>query len=603
VEIQTPLLASPLQGPVYLAEQDRNPFSSLLAIYIAAEGEGARVKLAGHVEADPLTGQLKTTFHENPQLPFDELRLRLFGGPQGVLATPPACGSYTSEASLSPWDGLGASALSEQFEILMGAGGGACPPGGALPFNPAMSAGTVANQAGGFSPFTFSLSRNDGEQRFAGASVTMPPGLEGVLTGVPLCGEEQANAGTCGAQSQIGQASVSAGVGPEPVGIAGGRVYLTGPYNGGPFGLSIVVPAVAGPFDLGDVVVRASIRVDPHTAQITVLSDPLPQMVDSVEGRHSGIPADLRSIAVAIDRPGFTFNPTDCEALSVGATVTGVLPGAAPGTSVGLAGPFHAVNCGALKFEPSVTLSTPAKASKLNGAALTFRVAYPRLPGGRMGALGAQSWLREAKFELPKQLPARLGTIQQACLARAFETNRSACPAHSIIGHAVVHTPVLPVPLQGPVYFVSYGGAAFPDAVLVLDGYGVHIELHGNTFIDSKTGVTSATFKSTPDVPFESIEVTLPQGPYSEFGANLGGSYDFCGRKLVMPTEFQAQNGLEIVKNTPVTVTGCGKPLTNKQKLAAALRACKRRHGRKRASCEQAARARYGARTPGKRKH
>jgi hypothetical protein len=182
--------------------------------------------------------------------------------------------------------------------------------------------------------------------------------------------------------------------------------------------------------------------------------------------------------------------------------------------------------------------------------------------------MGAQSWFSEAKFVLPKQLPARLTTIQKACLAATFESNPAACPAGSLIGHATVHTPVLPVPLQGPVYFVSHGGAAFPDAVLLLQGYGVTIKLVGNTFINGKTGVTSATFATTPDVPFESIEVSIPTGRYSEFGANLPASAhnSFCGQNLKMPTLFKAQNGLEIHQNTPIAVTGCKKH--KKQKRA-----------------------------------
>jgi hypothetical protein len=210
--------------------------------------------------------------------------------------------------------------------------------------------------------------------------------------------------------------------------------------------------------------------------------------------------------------------------------------------------------------------------------------------------MGTQSWFKYAKFELPKQLPARLTTLQKACLASVFEANPAACPPASLIGHAVVHTPVLPVPLEGSVYFVSHGGAKFPDAALVLQGYGITVDLVGETFI-SKTGITSATFASTPDVPFESIEVSVPQGPFSEFGANLPASAhgSFCGQKLVMPTVFKAQNGLEIHQNTPVGVTGCAKPKTRAQLLAAALKACHKKKGKaKRKACERAARRKYG---------
>ncbi|HTC73278.1 MAG TPA: hypothetical protein VK655_10350, partial [Solirubrobacteraceae bacterium] len=298
----------------------------------------------------------------------------------------------------------------------------------------------------------------------------------------------------------------------------------------------------------------------------------------------------LRRVQVTIERPsgqGFTFNPTNCSKLQVGGTITST-----QGETNALQTPFQVTNCASLKFTPGVSVSTAGRASKLDGAGLSFKISYPS------GAVGSQSWFNEAKFTLPKQLPARLGTIQQACLAATFERERSKCPAHSIIGDAVVHTQILPVPLEGPVYFVSYGGAKFPEAVMVLDGDGVHIELHGETFIASKTGITSATFRNTPDVPFESIEVNIPAGPFSEFGANVPekDKYSLCGQKLVMPTLFKAQNGLEINQNTPIAITGCAKPRTRAQLLAAALRACHNKKAHTRAVCEKAARKAHGAR-------
>jgi hypothetical protein len=236
-------------------------------------------------------------------------------------------------------------------------------------------------------------------------------------------------------------------------------------------------------------------------------------------------------------------------------------------------------------------VTTAAQASKKDGASLKFDIAYPK------GAQGTDAWFKYAKFTLPKQLPARLTTIQQACLAATFEANPNNCPPHSKIGEAVVHTQVLPVPLKGPIYFVSYGSAKFPDAVILLSGDNVNVRLTGETFIQGKTGVTSATFPNNPDVPFENIEVTLPTGEYSEFGANLPHeSYDFCGQNLTMATEYKASNGLELHQSTPVTITGCPKAKTNAQKLAAALKAChKDKNKAKRESCEKAARNKYGA--------
>jgi hypothetical protein len=311
-----------------------------------------------------------------------------------------------------------------------------------------------------------------------------------------------------------------------------------------------VTPVIAGPFNLGTIITRASIAVDPHTAQITITTDPLPQVV-------AGVPTDLREIQSVIDRPGFLFNPTNCNPAEFTGTAWGTPPPGAggPGATAAVSSHFGVGSCRELAFHPKVAVSTAARTSKVNGASLRFKIAYPKAP------LGSESWFNEAKFSLPKQLPARLTTIQKACLSSVFDANPAKCPAASLIGHAVVHTQVLPVPLEGPVYFVSHGGAKFPDAVLVLKGDGVLINLVGETFINGKTGVTSATFRNTPDVPFETIEVSVPSGPFSEFGANLPNSAheSFCGQNLKMPTHFKAQNGLEINQNTPITITGCPK--------------------------------------------
>jgi hypothetical protein len=459
----------------------------------------------------------------------------------------------------------------------------------------------VNNVAGAFSPCYLRLARTDGESEIKSFSTNLPPGLVGVLSGIPFCpepnialarsntGAQEESSPSCPSQSLLGHSLVGTGVGAV-LAYTPGKIYLAGPYNGDPFSLVSVTSAVVGPFDLGTVVVRFGLRIDPRSAQVSVdptASEPIPHIIQ-------GIVTHVRDIRVTIDRPNFTLNPTSCNPMGISSTLASNL-----GQSTTISSPFQAANCASLKFQPKLTVTTAAKSSKATGASLNFKIAYPK------DALGTQSWFNEAKFDIPKQLPARLTTIQQACLASTFEHNRGACPRHSIIGHAIVHTPVLPVPLEGPVYFVSYGGAAFPDAVVVLDGYGVHIELHGNTFINGKTSVTSATFKNTPDVPFESIEVSIPTGPFSEFGANLPASAhgSFCGQKLVMPTFFKASNGLEIQQNTPVGVTGCGKAKTRAQLYAAALKACHRKHNKgKRAGCENQARRRYGA-NAGSTKH
>jgi hypothetical protein len=555
VTIRTPLLPNAIEGAVYLAAQNENPFHSLVAMYLVAHDpvSGVLIKLAGVVHLSE-TGHIVATFANNPQLPFEDAELHFFGGERAPLATPAHCGAYTTTASFSPWTGTEAATPSTTFDINSGPNGTPCP-GSSLPFSPSLTAGTTSNQAGGFSPFTMTMSREDGNQNLQSIQLHMPSGLEGVLSSVALCGEEQANAGTCGAESQIGETTVSVGLGGDPFSVKGGKVYITGPYDGAPFGLSIVNPAVAGPFNLGNVVVRAKIEVDPRTAELTITSDAsgpyaIPTILD-------GIPLEIKHVNVTINRPGFTFNPTSCEKTEIGGNLS-----SAEGATQTLAVSFQPTNCAVLKFTPSLSVKTAAYASKAKGTSLQFKIAYPK------GAMGTQSWFNEAKFDIPKQLPARLSTIQQACTATTFETNRVACPKHSIIGSAVVHTPILPVPLEGPVYFVSYGGAKFPDAVLVLKGYGLTIELHGNTFINGSTGVTSATFKALPDVPFESIEVNLPAGEYSEFGANLPAKahFDFCGQKLTMPTFFKASNGAQIKQNTTVAISGCPKATKKKTK-------------------------------------
>ena len=609
VHIKTPLLPHELEGAVYLASPQNfrvfpqeNPFESLLAMYIVAEDPetGSLVKLPGKVElgGEPgveglAPGQIRSTFQDTPQLAFEDAKIDFFGGERAPLATPDHCGAYTTDASFTPWSGNAPVSSQSTFEITSGPNGSACPPA-ALPFNATLASGTTNNNAGGFSDLTTTLSRPDGDQSIQSVTLHYPDGLSGLLSGVKLCGENEANAGTCGEESKIGETIVSLGVGGDPFTVTGGRVYITGPYEGAPFGLSIVNPAKAGPFDLQEgrpVVVRAKVEVDPVTAALTITTDP--SGAHSIPSILEGFPLQIQHVNVLVNRPGFTFNPTNCNP----AEITGEIK-SAEGASAQVKDPFQVTNCAVLKYTPTLAVTTAAKASKVNGASLHFKIAYPK------GAMGSQSWMKEMKFDIPKQLPARLTTIQKACLASTFEHNRAACPPASIIGHLVVHTPVLPVPLEGPLYFVSYGGAAFPDAVAVIKGYGVTIESHGHTFINGKTGVTSATFESVPDVPFESIEVTVPSGPFSEFGANLPAKAkdDFCGQKLVMPIRFKAQNGLEITQNTPVGVTGCPKALTKAQKLAAALKACRHKHGKKRASCERAARKAYGAKVAKKSK-
>ncbi len=530
VEVDTPLLEHPLPGAVYLAKQTENPFGSLLAIYIAVEDplSGVVVKLAGHVEANPVTGRLTTTFDENPELPFEDLTLHFFGGPRAPLTTPSSCGTYTTTSQLTPWDGNPPAEPSGKLTIGQG-----CATGG---FSPSFSAGTTDNQAGAYSPFSLTFSRQDGEQRFSGVQVTMPPGLLGKIAGIPLCPEPQAGRGECGEGSLLGEASTAVGAGADPYWVTGGKVYLTGPYNGGPFGLSVVVPTTAGPFTLtgnagyGKEVVRASIRVNPSTAQVAVLSDALPSIIE-------GIPLDIRTVNVTVNRPEFMFNPTNCESLSVSRTISSTA-----GASASASSPFEAANCATLPFKPSFTASTQGSTSKAGGASLVVKVAQKN----------GEADIHKVDLALPKALPARLTTLQKACTEAQFNANPAGCPPGSFIGTATAVTPVLNVPLTGPAILVSHGGAAFPDVEFILQGEGVEIVLDGKT--DIKGGITYSKFETVPDAPIGSFETILPEGPHSALAAP-GGS--LCGRSLAMPTTITGQNGALIKQSTAISVTGC----------------------------------------------
>jgi hypothetical protein len=565
VSISTPLLPDKLEGDVYVL-QSNPPHLQLL---VAASADGVNLKLIGDVHLDETTGQLTTTFSGTPQLPFTDFKLAFSGGAQAALVTPPTCGVYTTASDFTPWSSpFTADVFSDNsFVIESGADGSSSCPSSPLPFAPSMIAGATTDQAGGFTDFSMLLQRGDGQQRIERLQFKTPEGLLGMISGVPLCGEPQAAQGTCPAASQIGHTVVEAGPGPYPLvvpqpGAPPAPIYLTGPYEGAPFGLSIVTPVIAGPFNLGTIVTRASIAVDPNTAQITVTTDPLPQIVD-------GIPTDLRTIDAVIDRPGFMFNPTSCDPLSFSGTASST-----EGASAPLSSPFQVGSCRSLTFKPDFQVSTSGKTSKADGASLDAKVIYPTGPLGANQA-SSQSNIASVKVDLPKQLPSRLTTLQKACVAATFEANPSDCPAASVIGIVRVDTPVLPVQLTGPVYFVSHGGEAFPSLEVVLQGDGVRVDLIAATFI-SKAGITSSTFKSTPDVPFSSFELYLPEGKYSALAANG----NLCTSKLAMPTAFTAQDGAVIHESTPIAVTGCPKAVAKKKaKKARRARKASRGHG------------------------
>ena len=558
VTITTPLLAQPLQGRVYVAQPKcgnagQAPCSeadaaagNIFGLYIEAEGAGVIVKLPGSVAADPHTGQLTARFADNPQLPFSDLRLQLEGGPQAPLANPQTCGTFTTTSAISAWSSplTPEATPSSQFAVDWDGAGGACP---GMPFAPSFEAGTVSSAAGAFSAFSLRFGRHDREQSLSSLSVQMPSGLLGVVKGVPLCGEPQAAQGTCAPESRIGTVTAAAGTGSHPFYFTGG-VYLTGPYNGAPFGLSIVVPAVAGPFNFGDIVVRAAVSIDPNDAHLIVVANPVPQIV-------AGVPTRLQSIDVVVDRPKFTFNPTNCVQQQVTGTIV-----SAQGAQASVASPFAASGCGQLPFKPTFTVSTQARTSKANGASLHVEVA--QRPG--------EASVQKVDVQLPKALPARLATLHGACPEAQFAVNPAGCPSASAVGTATAITPILGVPLTGPAYLVSHGGAAFPDLVVVLQGDErggvIRIDLRGRT--DIKHGVTYSNFDTVPDAPISSFDLSLPEGPRSVLAANLSmrAKGSFCGQSLVMPTTITGQNGVRVRQSTKIAVTGCVKHKVKRKK-------------------------------------
>ena len=418
VQIDTPLLASPLPGQLYLGAPLCSPCSSadaaagrVFRVFLQAQIEGALIKLEGTVSADPVSGQLTARFENTPQLPFSELTIHVKGGSRAAFVNPPTCATQTTTSDLVAWSGGPGGDTPDanpfsQFSTTWDGAGGACPAGGE-PFQPSFTAGTVAPLANAYSPFTLTFERPNGDLPLSGFKLELPPGLLGNLSSVPLCPEPQASQGTCSSASRIGTTTVGAGSGSHPFFLTGG-VYLTGPYKGAPFGISVAVPVLAGPYNLGTVVVRSTITVDQHDAHVTATVDPLPQIV-------SGVPTRLRIVNVSLDRPGFMFNPTNCTPHTVRATVDG-----SSGEGVQVSSPFNIAGCKGLPFSPKFTARTVGKPSKASGVGLDVKIIE-----GVEGEANVQS----IKVDLPKQLPSRLTTLQKACTEAQFNANPAGCPA------------------------------------------------------------------------------------------------------------------------------------------------------------------------------
>jgi len=563
VEVETPLLETPLLGHIYVAEpgcggldrpgcSDADAVSgNLYAIYLEAAGSGVIIKLRGDVSADPTTGQLTATFAENPQFPFSELRLSFKGGPRAPLANPLNCGEYQVTASLTPWGAprTPAAPSGNSFSIDSTPGAtGACPASEAgLGNSPRFEAGTSTPLAGSYSPFVLKLSREDGTQRLGSLSVDLPKGLLARLEGTPYCPEAaiasaSGRSGTaekaspsCPAASEVGTVTVGAGPGATPYYVQG-RAYLTGPYKGAPLGLAIVTPAVAGPFDLGTVVVRSALYVDQTTVQVTARSDAFPTIL-------SGTPLDIRSIALKLDRSDFTLNPTNCEEMSVSGEAVSTASGVAP-----LRNRFRVAGCTGLKFAPKLALRVFGRTNR--NAKPRFRAVVQMKPG--------EANIGRAQVNLPHSLFLEQAHIKTICTRVQWAEgngNGSACPKGSIYGKAKAWTPLLDKPLEGPVYLRSNGGERkLPDLVAALNGQ-IAVALWGKVDSGQNKGLRN-TFEVVPDAPVSKFILEMKGGKKGL----LVNSENLCSKKAKRQAivRFTGQNGA-VKSFKPTVAADCPK--------------------------------------------
>jgi hypothetical protein len=552
VEVDTPLIDHPLKGAVYVAAPHANPFDSLLAIYIAVNDpkSGIVIKLPGHVEPDPNTGQLKTTFDNTPQQPFEDFKLEFFGGAKAALRTPAVCGNYSTDSTMTPWSAPEGSSVSwsDHYSITGSPTGGACATSaGALPNAPFFEAGTEAPIAGDFSPLVMNLRRDDGSQEFSQLTLDAPPGIAARLAGVPYCpdgdlaaaegksGHDEEAGPSCPAASQVGTVRVGAGAGPSPY-YTGGKVYLAGPYKGAPLSLAIITPATAGPYDLGTVVVRTALYIDPVTAQVKAVSDPIPHILQ-------GIPLDVRSVSVKIDHEGWALNPSNCEATSFGGSLLSTA-----GQTAALANRFQVGECGRLKFGPHMRL-------RLKGG--TKRTANPKLIADVYSQGVGVANLSRVQVKLPRSAFLDQAHIRTVCTRVQFAAgggNGESCPKGSIYGRVWVKSPLFDYWLAGDVYLRS-SNHKLPDLVLGLNGppsQPIHVELAGKT--DSVKGALRNTFEAVPDAPFTRARVVL-------FGGKRGlvvNSRDICARKYRANVRLVAQSG-KVEQLHPLVRNSCGK--------------------------------------------
>jgi uncharacterized repeat protein (TIGR01451 family) len=542
VSIESPAVGHTLPGLVYLATPHENPFGSLLALYLAIDDpqSGIIVKVPVRVEPDPSTGRITTVVEKSAPLPFEDFELELDQGPHAALRTPVACGSYSSRSDLTPWstpEGQDAHP-SDAFEIVKGAGGGACVGSeAAAPGTPFFEAGTLEPRAGVYSPLEVKVARQDGSQQVTGIEATLPKGLLARLSYTTYCPEpvlaaaaaksglgERASP-SCPSSSQVGTVHVAAGAGPAPLHTQG-KAYLTGPYKGGPIGLAIITPAVAGPVDLGNVVVRTAVRIDPETAQVTAVSDSIPHILQ-------GIPLDLRQVTILIDRPEYTLNPTSCDPMSVTGSASLLSGQLAP-----VSNPFQVGGCASLSFKPKLTLSLKGATKRTKHPALTAKLTLPQ--GGAN--------IARASVALPRSEFLDQSHIGTVCTRAQFASN--SCPAQSVYGSARALTPLLDSPLEGPVYLRSSSNK-LPDLVIALRGQ-IEIDLVGR--IDSVNGGIRATFESLPDAPISQFTLKMNGGKKGL----LQNSTNICRGRHKASVQFDGQNG-STADQTPVLRAKCGR--------------------------------------------
>jgi hypothetical protein len=551
VEVKTQLLEKPVQGGVYLAKPFENPFGSMIALYIAAYDPrvGVALKIPGVVEPDPATGRLTAVFRDNPELPFEDLSLNFFNGARAPLTSPPTCGTQTTTTLLTPWttpQGADASP-SDSFETTAAASGGDCPTAASqLPNRLSFNAGTVAPQAGAFSPFVVRLARPDGSQRITGIDTTLPPGVTGKLAGIPYCSDAQIgaaaarsnpnegmleqNSPSCPAASEVGTVEVGAGSGPNPVYVSG-RAYLAGPYKRAPLSLAVITPGVAGPFDLGTVVTRVALYVDPETAQIHAVSDPLPTILH-------GIALDVRSVALRLDRQGFTLNPTSCDPKKISGSIVSSV-----GQTTSVDNPFQVGSCSALPFKPQLALKLKGGTKRSQFPALTAVVTQP--PG--QANIGAVS------VTLPHSAFLEQAHIRTICTRVQFaegDEPGEKCPAASIYGRAEATTPLLAQPLSGPVFLRS-SSHQLPDLVAALRGQ-VDVVLVGR--VDSVKGRLRNRFETAPDAPVTKFVLEMQGGKKGL----IVNSANLCKGSNKAALSWRGQNGKEL-QAQPLVKNSCKK--------------------------------------------